>query len=56
MQLFVALFRRAGRRCRHVNESIQTKQVDFSTHEVGHARLSDTEELSDPGMAEVGAG
>jgi hypothetical protein len=45
-----------ARRCRHVNESIQTKQVDFSTHEVGDARLRDTEQLSDLGLAEVGAG
>src|SRR5476649_2214320 len=43
-------------RCRHVDEGIQTKQVDFPTHEVGDARLRDTEQLSDLGLAEVGAG
>src|ERR1700681_4074042 len=45
-----------ARRCRHVDEGIQTKQVDFPTHEVGDARLRDTEQLSDLGLAEVGAG
>src|SRR5579863_3695593 len=43
-------------RCRHVDESIQTKQVDFPTHEVGDARLRDTEQLGDLGLTEVRAG
>src|ERR1039457_2442361 len=42
-----------ARRCRHVNESIQTKQIDLPTHEVGDARLRDAEQLSDLGLAKV---
>src|ERR1035441_6874908 len=49
-------FEAQARRCRHVNESIQTKQIDLPTHEVGDARLRDAEQLSDLGLAKVGAG
>ena len=34
-------------RCRHVDQGIETKQVDFPAQKVGDARLRDTEQLGD---------
>ena len=41
--------------CRHVHQGIQGKQVDLAAHQVGYARLRNTEELGGLRLTHFGA-